>query len=113
MQELNAIVGDWVKDQSKADVYHTGQALRMPFGYICDAKDLMESPQYQDRGYFIQIEHPATGALTYPGMPLRMGDLEWDIQRAPLLGEHNEEVYCSQLGYTKQDLVVLRSAGII
>jgi len=113
MQELNAIVGDWVKDQSKADVYHTGQALRMPFGYICDAKDLMESPQYQDRGYFIQIEHPATGALTYPGMPLRMGDLEWDIQRAPLLGEHNEEVYCSQLGYTKQDLVVLRSARII
>lgn len=113
MQELNAIVGDWVKDQSKADVYHTGQALRMPFGYICDAKDLIESPQYQDRGYFIQIEHPATGALTYPGMPLRMGDLEWDIQRAPLLGEHNEEIYCSQLGYTKQDLVVLRGAGII
>lgn len=113
MQELNAIVGEWIKDQPKAELYHTAQAMRMPFGYICSAADLLESPQYQARGYFIQVDHPATGPLTYPGMPLRMGEIPWDITRAPLLGEHNEAVYCGQLGYSKEDLGRLRGVGVI
>jgi len=32
---------------------------------------------------------------------------------APLLGEHNEEIYCGRLGYSKEDLVALRRAGVI
>jgi len=32
---------------------------------------------------------------------------------APLLGEHNEKVYCDRLGYTKQDLVRMRAGGVI
>jgi crotonobetainyl-CoA:carnitine CoA-transferase CaiB-like acyl-CoA transferase len=34
-------------------------------------------------------------------------------RRAPLLGEHNSEVYVDQLGYTKQDLAVMRAQGVI
>lgn len=111
--ELNVIVGEWIKAQDKAQLYHTAQALRMPFGYICTAKDLLESPQYQERGYFVELEHPFTGPLAYPGMPVKMGDIPWDLTRAPLLGEHNEEVYCHELGYSKEDLVRLRGLDII
>lgn len=113
MQELNAIVAEWIKDQPKAEIYHTGQALRMPLGFISDARDLLESPQYIDREYFIQVDHPATGPVTYPGMPIKMTGMEWHIKRAPLLGENNEDIFCNMLGYTKQDLGVLRAAGII
>ena len=113
MAELNAIVADWIKDHSKADIYHTGQALRMPLGYICEAPDLIESPQYIEREYFVQVDHPATGPVTYPGMPIKITGIQWNIKRAPLLGEQNEEVYCGMLGYTKQDLGVLRAGGII
>lgn len=112
MKELNAIVAEWIGRQPKAELYHTAQAMRMPFGYICDARDLLESPQYQSRDFFIELDHPATGPLTYPGMPLRMTGVSWCARRAPLLGEHNEEVYC-RLGYDRRDLVLLRSAGII
>jgi len=31
----------------------------------------------------------------------------------PLLGEHNEEVYCNRLGYPKEELARMRGAGII
>jgi hypothetical protein len=42
-----------------------------------------------------------------------MGDLSWPAERAPLLGEHNEEIYCGRLGYTKEDLVKFRQTGVI
>jgi len=32
---------------------------------------------------------------------------------APLIGEHNKEVYCGDLGMSNDDLVALRSSGVI
>jgi crotonobetainyl-CoA:carnitine CoA-transferase CaiB-like acyl-CoA transferase len=32
---------------------------------------------------------------------------------APLIGEHNQEIYCGELGMNKDDLVALRSSGVI
>jgi CoA:oxalate CoA-transferase len=111
--ELNAIVSGWMAQQEKAPLYHRAQARRMPFGYICDASDLLVSPQYQERGYFIDIDHPVVGLLKYPGMPIRWGNKQWAIARAPLLGEHNAEVYSGMLGYSADELVLLRSARVI
>lgn len=112
-EELNAIVGEWMATQPKEELYHRAQAQQMPFGYICDAQDLVESAQYQSRGYFIEIDHPVAGTLTYPGMPFRWGDQPWETRRAPLLGEHNAEVYGELLGYGTDELVQLRASGVI
>jgi len=74
---------------------------------------LLNEPQLQERGFWVEIDHPVVGRLTYPGRPALSAELPWVIRRpAPLLGEHNEEVYTS-LGYTKEDLVKLREGGII
>jgi crotonobetainyl-CoA:carnitine CoA-transferase CaiB-like acyl-CoA transferase len=32
---------------------------------------------------------------------------------APLIGEHNKEIYCGDLGMSNDDLVALRSSGVI
>ena len=85
----------------------------MTWGYICDTKDLMESPQYQHRGYFTEIDHPVAGRLTYPGMPMRWGDKSWELRPAPLLGQHNAEVYSALLGWTPEDLTLMRATGVI
>jgi crotonobetainyl-CoA:carnitine CoA-transferase CaiB-like acyl-CoA transferase len=103
MPELNAIVAEWVKTQPKTELYHSAQALRMPFGYISNAKDLLESSQYEHRGYFVEIDHPATGPLIYPGLPFRMGDMCGNLRGASAR-RANVEVYCEQLGYSKEDL---------
>jgi crotonobetainyl-CoA:carnitine CoA-transferase CaiB-like acyl-CoA transferase len=50
----------------------------------------------------------------YPGQPYQFSKTApRNRHGAPLLGQHNEEVYCTRLGYTKQDLIKLREAGII
>jgi crotonobetainyl-CoA:carnitine CoA-transferase CaiB-like acyl-CoA transferase len=76
-------------------------------------KDVVEEPQWRSRDYWTEIEHPVAGKLTYPGAPVNMPEQAWQAKRpAPLLGQHNEEVY-GGLGYSKDDLVKLRERGVI
>jgi hypothetical protein len=42
-----------------------------------------------------------------------LSESEWTSSRAPLLGEHNEEVLCDRLGYTRPELVQLRQRGVL
>jgi crotonobetainyl-CoA:carnitine CoA-transferase CaiB-like acyl-CoA transferase len=61
------------------------------------------------------VEHPELGdTLQYPGAPAKMKETPWKIyRRAPLIGEHNEEVYEKELGLSKEDLAVLKANGVI
>ena len=49
----------------------------------------------------------------YPGAPFVMEGQAWRQSRAPLLGEHNEEVHYRGLGYTREELLRLFSLGVI
>jgi crotonobetainyl-CoA:carnitine CoA-transferase CaiB-like acyl-CoA transferase len=86
--------------------------LLMP---ISDIKDVVESPQMAYRGFFSQVEHPELGeTITYPGFPVVTSEMQPRIQRrAPLIGEHNEEVYGEELGLSDKQLAVLRAKGVI
>ena len=66
------------------------------------------------RGFFVEVEHQEDGKLKYPGVPYRFSEVQREAPvAAPLLGQHNEEIYCGRLGYTKRDLVKLKEAGVI
>lgn len=102
------------RDRSKHELFHSGQEWRLPWALVQDAKDLVNCPQLQARDFFVQIDHPHTGKLTYPGVPYKLSEIPPpQMYPAPLLGEHNEEIYCKRLGYTKDDLVRLRARGVI
>ncbi len=112
-EALTEVISEWIADKKKQDLYHQAQQMGMTWGYICDTKDLMESPQYQHRGYFTEIDHPVAGRLTYPGMPLRWGSKSWELRPAPLLGQHNAEVYGEILGWKADHLTRMRAAGVV
>jgi crotonobetainyl-CoA:carnitine CoA-transferase CaiB-like acyl-CoA transferase len=65
------------------------------------------------RDYFREIEHPVAGRLTHPGPPCLLSEIEWQAGRAPTLGEHNDDVYCGELGLSRQELARLRAAGVV
>ncbi len=76
--------------------------------------ELLNIPQLQEREYFVEIDHPAAGTLKYPSGPYKVNNSSpWKTQRAPLLGEHNEEILCTTLGYTREDVIRLSEQGII
>jgi crotonobetainyl-CoA:carnitine CoA-transferase CaiB-like acyl-CoA transferase len=59
------------------------------------------------------IDHPSTGEGVYPGALFSLQDTSWQHGRAPLLGEHNSEIYGERLGYSLDALAQLHSSGII
>jgi crotonobetainyl-CoA:carnitine CoA-transferase CaiB-like acyl-CoA transferase len=112
-EEITAIIVSWLKDKLMEDVFHAAQELRLPLTIVPNPEQLLNTPQHKAREYFVQIEHPETGVLTYPGAPFKLSETPWRAGRAPLLGEHNEEIYGKQLGYSKEDLVKLKEGGVI
>ncbi len=95
-------------------LFHGAQELRVPIVPVATMEDIRNFEQLKAREYFVEIEHPVTGRLTYPGAPFKMGETPWQIRcPAPLLGEHNEEILSGRLSYTKEDIVRLREQGVI
>jgi len=104
----------WLMERTKEEILREGQTWRIPFAPVYSSEDIMRSPQYQARDSLAEIEHPALGRVTQPGATFRMGETPWQVKSpAPLLGQDNEELYGELLGYSKEDLVKLRQAGVI
>jgi CoA:oxalate CoA-transferase len=112
-EEITSIIASWLKDRCVEEVFHAAQELRLPLTPAPDMSQIIDMPQHKARGYFVDIEHPVAGKLTYPGALFKLSETPWRPGRAPLLGEHNQEIYCERLGYSKRDLVSLREQGVI
>jgi formyl-CoA transferase len=61
----------------------------------------------------VEVEHPVAGRVRQLGAPVKLSATPWQVGRAPLLGEHNEQVFCGELGLPREELVRLRQTGIV
>ncbi len=114
MKEIRPRVIEWAKDYTKEELYHKGQAANCPFAVVNSPEDVFNSEQMKARGFFVDVEHPVAGRIKQAGAPFIMSETPWAVERpAPTLGQHNEEILCERLGYSKQELVELRREGII
>ena len=112
--EINPPVREFVKQYKKEELFHQLQNKAIAAAPVNTAEDLVKSPQTEARGFFAEIDHPKAGKLKYPTAPYKFSRTPWKAERAaPLIGEHNEFVYCDRLGYDKRDLVAMKEAGII
>jgi len=104
----------WSKQYDKDEIYHRGQNEGCPVGPVWSPQEVFHSAQASAREYFIEIEHPCAGSQFYPSLPFRLSQTPSRVSRpAPLLGQHNKEVYCQRLGYGQEELIRLTQAGII
>ena len=84
-------------------------------GYpVATAKEILEDEQLKERGMWKEVEHKELGAkITYPGFFTLFSSVACDFwRRAPLIGEHNEEVY-AEIGLGKKDVLRLKKANVI
>ncbi len=113
IKDLDAVLGSWVKDQKAEDLLREGQKRRLPFGIPMSTQKLLVSRHLNERRYFVEVDHPVTGKIRYPGRQLQIGDLPYQLKRAPLLGEHNQEIYRGRMGFPDDDLIRMKTEGII
>jgi CoA:oxalate CoA-transferase len=113
--ELDAYMMPWLLEHDKQEIFDMvgGNIPQTAAGMVLNVKEIVESPMLADLKYFIEIEHPATGKATYPGAPFMMSETPWKCKRAPLLGEHNNEIYGKLLDYSTDKIGQLRTAVVI
>jgi len=113
-EKINEKIAAFMKDYTRREIVELGQSFSIPFSPVNTAKDIVESEQFNEVGFFKTITHPVMGEIKFPTAPYRFSKTPWSAKKAaPLLGEHNVEIYCGRLKYDKEDLIRLRQSDII
>ena len=78
-------------------------------------EDIVKSEHLANRGFWAELEHPELGgSLRYPAHFFISGEAKIQPRfRAPLVGEHNHDIYEIELGLTKEEIKGLAEAGVI
>jgi crotonobetainyl-CoA:carnitine CoA-transferase CaiB-like acyl-CoA transferase len=110
--KFDALIGPWLLERDKWDITKQAQELRLAFTPVLSPGELTEDEQLKARHFFASSEHPEMGHVSYPGAPAKLMRTPSRPGRAPLLGEHNREVYGS-LGISDEQLAMLQEKGAI
>ena len=110
---FDEIVNPWFQARTKKEIVEVCQEWRVPVGSVNDVSDLCEDEQLRASDFWVDIDHPTAGRLSYAGAPFKMSETPAFYSRAPLLGEHNEEIYLHRLGLTRAEMDRLAREGVI
>jgi formyl-CoA transferase len=113
IDEVDAMIEAWTEKRTKHEVLEILAGAGVPCGAVLDSSEVLADPHLKASGMIVQLEHPTRGAYPMPANPVRLSDSPTDVVRAPLLGEHNAEVYGALLGYDDKELHALRRDGVI
>lgn len=104
----------WAANLTKDEIYRAAQRAGAAIGPFNTPAEVAGSGQEQARGYFVAGTHPRAGTLPYPLNSFDLSATPVRVTRtAPLLGEHNREVYTGQLGLNASELTTLAQLGVI
>ncbi len=113
LDDVFGIIETWTQKYGKYEVLERCNALDIPCGPVLAMKELLEDESLRARGMIAEVEHPQRGSYFTVGCPLVLSDSPVDYRRAPLLGEHNEELLKELMGYDAARVESLRAEGVI
>jgi crotonobetainyl-CoA:carnitine CoA-transferase CaiB-like acyl-CoA transferase len=111
---IDKVVSDFTRRFTRAELFLEGQKLGVPVTPVSTPSEYMKSEVAQSRNFFVDVEHPIIGCHPYAGPPYKLHVTPARRDRpAPVLGQHNEEIYCGELGLTPEILCGMRARRVI
>jgi formyl-CoA transferase len=111
--EVDRILTEFTQSRTKQEVMQILGDAGVPAGAVYDTMEITQDPAVQQREMIVTVDHPKRGKFTLPGWPVKMSESYVKVDRSPLLGEHNAEVYAEWLGLTARDLEDLKAQTVI
>ena len=112
-EEVRTLIRTWTQKHSKFEVMEKMGKAEVPCGAVFDSGDVLSDPHLRERGMVVTIEHPTRGKMTMPGCAVQLSKSRTEVRPAPLLGQHNEEIYQELLDLTQGQLAELKAEGVI
>lgn len=117
-EELDSVVqpiARLFKSHTKAEIQAEAINRVIQLFPVFNSEETTTNPQLAARDFWVNIEHDELGdTISYPGAFAKFSETpikNWC--RAPLIGEHNEQIYVKELGFSKEELGILRAEGVI
>lgn len=92
----------------KAELVEKLAALDLLVAPIQDGKEVFETATHLQA-----LDHPTLGAAKMPMPPYTLSESPWSMSRAPLLGEHNREIFIDTLGLSAAEIESLEAEGVL
>lgn len=99
---IEAVVADWAKNKTAVDLVELLDGQLIPCAPIKKLKDVVEDENVKARNSIVEFDYPGIGKFPVIAFPPRFSEISPEINRPPLLGESNKEIFCGLLGYTDQ-----------
>ena len=112
---IDDLVANFIASLPAEEVYHAAQERGFTWGAVRAPEALLDDAHLHDRGFWKQVAHPELGrSFVYPGEAAIYNGSPWRIsRRAPLVGEHNTEIFCDELGLSRRELAILAENRVI
>jgi formyl-CoA transferase len=111
--ELNAIVEEWTRQQSKYEVMQLLGDAGVPCGACQDTGEVLADPHLKAREMIVDVDYPTRGTYQTVGCPVKLSDSPVAVTRPPLLGEHTAALLNELCGVDPDEVKRLRDDGIV
>ena len=114
-RKLEPLFENFFMTKTKEELFEGARKMQYLLAPMNTVKDMMENPHFKARDFWTEVDYPELGThLTHPGAPFKSNEASWRMdRRAPLMGEHNEEIYEGELGFSEETLMTLKGSGVI
>jgi len=117
-EEIDLIVepiSKFFMKHTKSELWEEGVKRRVMVYPVANARDILCDPQLREREFWVELNHPELNeVVTYPGPFVKTEDKLCRIRRrAPMIGEHNTEIYEKELGFSKEEMAILKQCMAI
>ncbi len=110
---LDRIIEEWTQERDRDWMANEFCRAGLAAAPSRNGEDIYADPHLRARGTFVTVDHPELGELELVGSPWKMSGDEVQLQHAPLLGEHNDEVLKGLIGLSGAEVDDLRRNDII
>ena len=112
LRHIFSTIEAWTMTKTKFEVMDICNAIDIPVGPILSMKEIAEEPSLRKTGTVVEVDHPTRGKYLTVGNPIKMSDSITEVKRAPLLGEHTDEIL-KVLGYRNGEIAEIKASGAI
>jgi formyl-CoA transferase len=112
--EINGIVGAWIEQHTRDEVIERFDKFEVAYSAVFDMEDVFRDVQYRAREAMVRVPDPELGEAIVQNVVPKFSATPGSVDfLGSAMGAHNEEIYCGELGYSKERLEQLKDAGIV